>query len=83
MANGKALVTVPEQTWLTLTIDCPLGKAATGHYNLKLAVGDAAATDLGQQTCDPAFDSLGWLGFVALADAPGEFRIDDLRLTVD
>ncbi|MBI5833501.1 MAG: right-handed parallel beta-helix repeat-containing protein [Armatimonadetes bacterium] len=83
VANGKALVKVPEQTWLKLTITCPLGKAAHGHYGLTLAVGEAAATDLGEQTCDPAFDNLGWLGFVALADATGEFRIDDVRLTIE
>lgn len=83
LANGQAVAQVPADEWLTIEIDCPLGPAANGTYQLRLRVGDGPLEDLGPQTCQPEFRRLGWVGLVMSADSDATVYLDDLSIRTE
>ncbi|NUQ01435.1 MAG: hypothetical protein HUU35_16450 [Armatimonadetes bacterium] len=79
VANGKVLATVPRNQWLSLEVVCPLGGRANGRYDLVLSI-EGAVQRFPALSCDQDFKRLQWLGFVALADRPTAYFLDNVTL---
>jgi hypothetical protein len=77
-ANGKPLVQLPEGKWVHVEINCILGEKAKGKYDLTLALPDQAPQVFKDTDCSPKFQTLNCVVFMAGADAPGVFYIDNL-----
>jgi hypothetical protein len=81
-AGGRKLMDIPHGVWFQIEIVCPLGKAATGKWDLTVRLpGRTAPLRFEGLPCDRRCTSLQWYGFVADGDAPGVFYIDDIRLS--
>lgn len=89
-ANGelsvgdKVLLTVPRSQWLGFTIVCPVGKQATGTWDLTVKLpGQEAKTFTGLDCgSKKSFRSLEWLGFISEATTRTVFYVDDLKMEV-
>ena len=78
---GDTVVTkLPMQEWVHIEIRCGVGRKATGTYDLTVTVPGQTPVMLREHPCDPAFDVLGWLGFVSNATEPTVFHLDNVRL---
>lgn len=81
--QGKPLTTVPTGQWFKLETTCPLGRQANGVWDLKVTLPDGSEQPLSGLPCGtPEFKRVDWLGFVANADAPGTFFLDDISFEV-
>ncbi len=80
LANGKPLVDLPREQWVGIEITCALGKAATGTYDLTVALPGQQPRRFAGLACDPKFARLEWLGFISLATTDAGFFVDDLSL---
>ena len=77
-ANGKKLLQLPEGQWVHVEINCILGDKAQGKYDLTLTLPDAAPQVFKDTACSAQFQTLNCVVFMAVADAPGVFYIDNL-----
>ncbi|MBP8130980.1 MAG: right-handed parallel beta-helix repeat-containing protein [Candidatus Hydrogenedentes bacterium] len=81
--KGAPVANVPVGQWFRLEITCSLGRQANGAWDLKVTQTDGAEQVFPGLACgNPAFNRVDWLGFVAHADAPGVFYLDDISLEV-
>lgn len=78
VANGKPLVRLPAGQWIDVQIVCPLGKAASGAYDLRVALPNQPAKSFAKLPCDPAFKNLSWVGFISLPNVRTAFFVDEL-----
>ncbi len=78
LANGKQMVQLPAGQWLHIEIICGLGPQATGKYDLTIKLPNAEPQVLKDVACSPKFETLNCIVFMAVADAPGVFYIDNL-----
>jgi len=79
-ASGRPVMTLPTGKWIHFEISCPLGKAATGRYDLTVAVPGQPPKRLEGLPCDPKFDQIGWFGFVSNATVKTVFYLDNVKL---
>lgn len=80
LIGGKALMSVPNDTWLRLEIRCTLG---TGLWNLVVRLpGRTPPRKFEKLACGSgkAFEKLTWWGFVSDADTETAFWLDDIAL---
>ncbi|MBI2298450.1 MAG: right-handed parallel beta-helix repeat-containing protein [Armatimonadetes bacterium] len=82
MANGRPTLKLPREQWVGVEVACPLGKAATGAYDLTLSLPGAPAQRFAAVPCHAEFRRLTWFGFVSLAADTAAFYVDDLKLEV-
>ncbi len=81
LAAGKKLLSVPYGVWFQVEIACKLGNSADGKWDLVIRLpGRTAPLRFTGLPCNPEFRSLYWYGFVADADGPGIFYLDDIQL---
>ncbi|HUT95064.1 MAG TPA: right-handed parallel beta-helix repeat-containing protein [Thermoguttaceae bacterium] len=80
-ANRMPLVKVPLGEWIRIEIRAPLGKEATGTYQLTVtAPGQEPKKFEGLAVGNPDWRSLRWLGFIGVADAKTAIYLDDVKL---
>jgi len=77
-ANGQKLLQLPEGKWVHIEINCLLGDQAHGKYDLSVTLPDAAPQVFKDTDCSPQFQTLNCVVFMAVADAPGVFYIDNV-----
>jgi len=81
-AGGKHLMDVPRETWITITITCGLGEAATGTWDLQITILGQPSRRFEKIGCgNPKFDQLEWLGTTSLAKDKTIVLIDNVQLT--
>jgi hypothetical protein len=80
-AGGKALCTIPADTWATISIQCGLGSKADGTYTLTVTVEGQDPQRFEGVQCHAAFKRLDWYGFVSNATKTVSTYIDDLSVT--
>jgi hypothetical protein len=80
LANGKKLLQLPAGQWVHIEIVCGLGPQATGKYDLTLKLPDAEPRVFTEVACSPKFETLNCVVFMAVADGPGVFHLDNLTL---
>ncbi len=81
VARGKPLMRLPREKWVRFEIVCPLGRRATGKYDLTITVsGGQPRKFAGLATGSEKWRRLMQLVFVSLADAQTEFYLDNLRV---
>lgn len=78
LANGKKTVQLPAGQWVHIDIVCGLGPQATGKYDLTVGLPGAEPQVFRGLECSPKFSMLDCVVFMAIADAPGVFYIDNL-----
>ncbi len=79
-ANGKALLTVPQDSWFRVAISAPLGKDA-GTWDLVVTLPDSEPRRFeGLPVGSPEWSRLEWLGFVSQANVASSIWLDDLEL---
>ena len=79
-ANGKKLLQLPAGQWVHIEIACGLGPQATGKYDLTLKLPNAEPQAHEGLACSPKFEFLNCIVFMAVADAPAVFYVDNLEL---
>ena len=80
-ANGKALTPVPRGEWFHLEINCQLGSAFTGTYDVRLELADGTEQHWERLSCGyPKFSQVTWLGFVSDAAAATVFDVDNVDI---
>ncbi len=73
-------MTMPERTWIHMSIQAALGKAAA-TWNLEVQIpGQPPKGFTHLANGDAAWDSLFWLGFSSLADGNTGFYLDNIAL---
>jgi hypothetical protein len=77
-ANGKKLLQMPAGQWVHVAINCVLGEKAQGKYDLTLTLPGAAPQAFKDLACSDKFTMLNCVVFMAVADGPGVFYIDNL-----
>ncbi|MBT4822348.1 MAG: right-handed parallel beta-helix repeat-containing protein, partial [Lentisphaerae bacterium] len=77
---GKKAVKLPFGQWVRISVECPLGTAADRTWILNVRLPDGTETRYADLPVPKAFDRLGWLGFVAMAEADVVFHLDDVSL---
>ncbi|NIA12581.1 MAG: right-handed parallel beta-helix repeat-containing protein [Nitrospiraceae bacterium] len=78
---GKPALTIPPDTWVQVEIECPLGKAANGTWNLTLTFPGQPPQRYDNLPCgDTNFRRLDWYGFVSNATEEVVFYIDNVNL---
>ncbi len=81
MAGGKALMEIPADVWVTVSITCPLGRDATGTYDLRVEVAGQATQEFEGLPCGvETFHRLDWFGFVSNATDTVAVYIDDVNV---
>ncbi len=81
LAGDKALTQLPHGSWIRLEIVCGLGADAKGTYDLTVVLpGRTPPQRYRNLPCSPEFKTLRWYGFVADADGPGIFYLDNIEL---
>jgi hypothetical protein len=78
-AAGRKLADLPAGQWVRFEIRCPIGDRAAAKYELVIRLpGRTAPLTFSGLGCSSEFRSLDWFGFVANADGPGCFYLDDV-----
>ncbi|NOY81127.1 MAG: right-handed parallel beta-helix repeat-containing protein [Kiritimatiellaeota bacterium] len=78
---GRVVARVPLDRWFQLKIECPLGSAAPGVFDLTVTVrGEAPQQVRGLPCGSPEWNELDWLGFVSQANRKTAFYLDNLKL---
>lgn len=80
-AGSKPLADLPLGTWVSFEIRCPIGRAATGNYDLTMELpGRVPPQRWSNLPCGSgkAFQALRWWGFISNANAATTFYLDDL-----
>ena len=78
-ANGKRLLQLPTSQWVRLDLACPLGKKATGTYDLKVCLRDEPPHEYRQLACAPDFKTLNCVVVMSMANTPSAFYLDNLE----
>lgn len=79
-AHGNVLMDVPEETWIDVSIACPLGSKSNGEYTLEATI-DGQDTQSFTLPCGNAeFKRLDWYGFVSNATEATTVYVDDIDL---
>ena len=81
IANGKAVMDIPEKQWISVCITAPLGEKASGKWDLLVTVNDEEKSFEGIG-CDQRWNRARWLGFCALEKTNSVFYLDDLSLHI-
>ncbi len=81
-SGGKVLGNWPADTWIDVTITCPLGRAANGSWSLSITMPGEAPVHCLDLPCNPRFRTLDWFGFVSNADHAVVVYVDDIKLDV-
>jgi hypothetical protein len=79
--SGQRLLQLPAGQWVHVRLDCALGEKATHTYDLALTLPGAAAREFKGLACSPKFETLDCVVFMALAQAPSVFYLDNLAFT--
>ncbi len=78
-ANGKRLLQLPPGQWVRIDVDCALGKAATGHYDLSVRLPGAAPRAFKALACAPKFATLNCVVVMSMTDGPSVFYLDNVE----
>jgi hypothetical protein len=79
--NGAAIMPISDGKWYHISITCPLGILANGHYDMVVTPIDSPAIRfMNLADGSPEFSSLEWLGFVCLSANNAVFYLDDVSL---
>jgi len=79
-ANGKRMLQLPPGQWIHVEIVCGLGPQATEKYTLTIGLPNTTPQVFSDVACSPAFQTLNCIVFMAVADGPGVFYLDNLAL---
>ena len=81
--QGKPLVQIPRSQWVRIDIECPLGKAADGTFDLTATLPGEDPQRFEDLPCGHGqFQRLEWFGFVSNADAEAVTYLDEVKLHV-
>jgi hypothetical protein len=79
--GGKELAEIPTDTWVKITICCPLGNQADGAYSLRLELPGQAPVQFDNLRCGtPTFRRLDWFGFVSNATETVAVYLDNVKV---
>ena len=72
---------IPTDGWIHVVVTAPLGRAATGNYEIEVTLprGQVKRVD-GIPFGNATMHRLEWLGFISLADAPVSWFLDNLHI---
>jgi len=76
-AGWVAIGSVPVGQWVEMEVSTSVGEGTTGAWSLAVTQADGT-TQRWEGLSGSPLSQLDWVGFVANADAPGRFWIDDL-----
>jgi hypothetical protein len=80
-AGAQVLMPIPTGQWLHYEIALPLGKDSTGTYALAVTLpGGEVKRFESLALAKPAFKRLQWVGFMSMADGPGVYYVDNLKV---
>lgn len=81
-AGDQKLMDFPHSQWFVVEIRCAVGKKADGTYSVVVKLpGRTAPLRFDKLPCSKDFHRLDWFGFVADADGPGVFYLDDIKVS--
>ncbi|MCF6283825.1 MAG: right-handed parallel beta-helix repeat-containing protein [Candidatus Hydrogenedentes bacterium] len=81
MVGGKSIADIPADTWVKISIACPLGKLAEGTYDLTVSLPGSDPLRFGNLACGTStFRRLDWFGFVSNAIETVAVFIDDVKV---
>jgi len=81
-ANKQPLLTVPHSKWFHIEMIFPLGREATGTYDLTVTIpGQKPLAFPGLPLGNKQFDCLQWFGFMSMANARAVYYVDNLKIT--
>ena len=80
-ANGKPVMELIPGEWVHIEIVCGLGPKATGTYDLSIHPAGGESQRHAALACSPKFTTLNCIVFMAVADGPGVFYIDNLEFS--
>ena len=84
VANGKPLMDLPADAWVSIAVTCPLGAAADGSYDVAVTLPDGAVKEFeGLATVSPGFRRLDWIGFVSNATEAVAVYLDGVRVAAE
>jgi hypothetical protein len=78
--GGRKVAILPHGQWLHFEVSCGLGSRADGKWALRVT-GRGVDLALEGLACDPKFNALQWLGFIANANEAAIFYLDNVKLT--
>jgi hypothetical protein len=80
-AGNEALLPIPLSQWVRYEITVPLGRQANGTYDLAVTLpGGQVKRFPGRPLVKTAFTRLQWVGFMGMANGPGVFYLDNLKV---
>lgn len=81
---GNQVAQLNHGGWYVFEISCGLGRQATGTFRFQVKDKSGAVVAEGEPPLpNPRFRFLGWVGFIANADAAAVFYLDDFHLVVE
>ncbi len=79
--GGRKVASLPHGEWLHVEVACALGSRADGKWTLRVT-GPGVGVALDGLACDPKFNALQWLGFIANANEAAVYYLDNVKLAV-
>lgn len=79
--HGKPLLKLPHSQWIHVEIACGVGPQRTGTWDLTIRLpSQRQPKRFTHLSCDPKFDAVTWVGFIAQGTETAAFYVDNVRL---
>ena len=81
-ANGAVLGAVPYGKWFSVRLECALAKGSNKTYTVRISVPGEQSPRIHEKLwMHPQFNSLSWMGFLALAKDGKRYFIDNFKIS--
>ena len=81
-ANGAVLGAVPYGKWISVRLECALAKGSSKTYTVRISVPGEQSPRIHEKLwMHPQFNSLSWMGFLALAKDGKRYFIDNFKIS--
>jgi len=80
LVADRVIVCLVPGRWYRFRISCGLGQQANGAWRLALTSPRGGRPRQFNLDCDPDFQALAWVGWVAQGEGQGVFYLDNVRL---